>query len=116
MRRPSDAEHLNHHLGSRVLEGGLALSRRSVGLDGSGPVSSHPLNESARSYLIETGPDQSRDVAYRLPSASGTAEDLDRAPIGGRTRSAVSKRLAKRPQRGPRSLQYQRFRSVGGGT
>jgi hypothetical protein len=69
------------------LEGGLGHLRGPSVWTDSGAVSSCPLNESARSCLVETGPDQSSDVAYGLPAVSGAAfgaaEDLDWAPFGG---------------------------------
>jgi len=120
MSELSVMQNLSHHLGSRVLEGGLQHIRGPPVWTDPGAVSSCPLNQSAHSSLIETGPDQSSDVAFGSPSVSGTAfgaaEDLDRAPLRRRTRSAVSKRLTKRPQSGSRSLQCQRFTSVGGAT
>ena len=48
---------------SALLEGRLSLSRGPVGPDGSDTVSSNPFIESAHGCLIETGPDQSRDIA-----------------------------------------------------
>ena len=57
---------LCHDLGLRVLEGELALIRGPSVWTDPGAVSSCPLNESAHSCRIETGPDQSRHVAYGL--------------------------------------------------
>ena len=61
-----------------------------VGPEGSERPGRHSLQQLGRGLLIETGPDQSRDVAYGLPSVSGAAF----ASAGGPRSGEVDLRLA----------------------
>ena len=87
-----------------ALEGGLALN--AVRRSGRTPAQSRRAvsTESARRCVIETGSDQSCDVAPGLPSVSGTAfeaaQDLDWAPFGGRISICGWQTVSKTPRSG----------------